>query len=126
MEQIFMNIIGDFVGGRFACRSFGVDMTQEFWRLRIFVNKRRQLGQVYVELSDVNWKGGWSNKKPWRKYLTSFWWEAVWTPRMKEVIDRLYTIKHEIFNNVSTVFLDKQLQCCTKSVENFVLRKYIR
>ena len=121
IEQIFLNIIGDFVGGRLACR-FGIE-SQEFWHLRVFVNKRRQLGKIYVELSDDNWVGLWTVKKPWRMYLTSFWWEPVWTPCMKDAMNRLYNIKYEIFDEVSTVDLDKQITTCKASVENYKLRK---
>jgi hypothetical protein len=124
MEQIFLNLIGDFVGGRLVCR-YGVE-NQEFWRLRVFVNKRRQLGKIYVELSNDNWEGVWTVKKPWRMYLTSFWWEPVWNEVMMRAIDHLSLLRHRIHSQVSTTALAQQIAKCKLSVENYNLRKSSR
>ena len=122
LEQIFLNIVGDFVGGRLACR-FGIE-NQEFWRLRVFVNKRRQLGKIYVELSNDNWEGVWTAKKPRRMYLTSFWWEPVYNETMMRAITRLCVLRHQIHPQVSTTALAKQITTCKASAKNYKLRKW--
>ena len=125
LERTFLNIVGDFVGGRLDQCGVIDKNAWVFWRLRIFVTKRRQLGQVYVEMRYGTYEG--TLKKPcWRQYLSSFWWDPQRTPLLRNNIKRLYAIKHSMFDEVSTVHLDKQIQVCLKSVENHTLHPYRR
>ena len=132
-EQVFLNIICDFVGGRLV-RMFRIGgrrshISDEFWRLRIFVTKRRQLGKIYVEISDDNRAGCWSNKKPRRMYLDSFNWRPVLPKKLVALLCRVDDIRTQLlgqqhFSIPDCVSMTRQIEVCVeKSVEDYLLEK---
>lgn len=112
-EQIFLDLIGNY------CSSF--DLSSHYtkvYRLRIFITKRRHIGQIYVE--NIVAKSGKVLK---RRYLTSMWWDAYLTPGVHFMERRLVSLREQISAaKIDTSFIDAQIRVCNE-IDDYVFRK---
>ena len=104
-EQNLLDIVGDYAGGKLQGR--------DFFRLHIFVNKRRHLGKIYVETT---------TKRKSRKYLTSYVWSPKHNIHVLQLIHQLYAIYHKTrAQGVVATNIWEQMHVCQRDVDDYHL-----